>query len=98
MVSLSGGILNGGKDVFPFQERVVRKDLFVGGSRCQQIEDVRDANAKAADARPSSALSLFNRDPLQAFDAHRLRVYAIRRVVATRLWPVDCFGEAATRL
>lgn len=77
MVGLAGGVLNGGKNVFPFQERVVREDLIVGSPRRQQIEDVRDADAKTADAWASAAFALFNRDPLQPLDAHWLKVYAI---------------------
>jgi len=84
MIGLACGILNGGKNIFPLQEWVVGEDLFVRSSSRQQIEDVRDAHAKTADARASAALALFNRDPLQSFDAHWFRVYAIFWMISTR--------------
>jgi len=84
VVGLAGGILNGGKEVFSLEERVIRQDLFVRGPRRQQIEDIGDAHAKTADSRPSAALALFNRDPLQSFDAHWFRVYAIFWMISTR--------------
>lgn len=84
MVGLAGGVLNGRKNVFSFQERIVREDLFVGSSRCQQIEDVGDADAKAANAWASAAFARFNRDPLQPLDAHWLKVYAIICLIANQ--------------
>lgn len=84
MVGLAGGVLNGGKNIFPFQKRVVREDIVVGSSRRQQIEDIRDTDAKAADAWASAALALFNRDPLQPLGAHWNKVYAITCLIANR--------------
>ena len=83
MVGLAGGILKGSKDIFPLEKRMVGKDLFVRSPRRQQVEDVRDPHPQSANARPSTALALFNRDSLQAFSAHWLKDYDIFHLIAT---------------
>ena len=70
MVGLPGGILDGGENVLPLKEGIIGENFFVGSSRGKQIEDVRDAHAKAADTRASAALAFLDGDPLQASDIH----------------------------
>jgi hypothetical protein len=45
-------VVEGGKDVFLFEERVSLKDFRMGSACTQQAEDVADADAMATDGAP----------------------------------------------
>jgi hypothetical protein len=94
---LAGSIFNRGKNVLFFEESIVCQNFFVRSSRHEQVEDVRNANAKAANTRTSTALALFNRDPLQPLDVHCNRVYALSRRMAIRWHPSAAWQELPAR-
>ena len=59
MVGLAGGVGDGGEDIVALQERIVAEDFFIGGAGGEQIKDIRDADALAADARLATELARF---------------------------------------
>jgi len=62
VVVLLGGILEGCRDVARLEIRVVRKDLLAARSGSQEVKDVLDSDAKAAEAGPTAALVGIHRD------------------------------------
>lgn len=74
MIGLARGILQSSQDIFFLKERIVSKDFLLRSSCSQEIKDVRDTHAQAADTRTSTALACLNRDSLQSFEAHYPKV------------------------
>jgi hypothetical protein len=70
MIGLAGCVLNGREYVFSFQEGIIPEDFIDGGARGKQFKHVRHAHAIAADARATAALSVFDRDSVEALDIH----------------------------
>jgi hypothetical protein len=65
MIGLPGGVSDGGKNVIALQERIVLEDLLKRGSGAQELENVRDADALAADAWTTTALAFLDGDALK---------------------------------
>src|SRR5687768_2915396 len=65
MVRLARGELERGGDVLGLQVGVVGQDLLAAGARRQQVEDVGDAHAQAANTRAPGALFRPDRDAVQ---------------------------------
>ena len=74
MVGLTRRVGDGGDDVLPLEEGVVTEDLLEPGARGQQVENVADAQALAANAGLPPALAGFDRDAGEeiAFHGHSL--------------------------
>ena len=70
MIGLVGGVVEGGKDVLTFEKRVVLEDLVEGGSGAEQLEDIADTNAQAANAGTTTAFTGFDGDALEALAFH----------------------------
>lgn len=62
-----------GADIRDLKVGKLFDDLFRREARGEQVEDIDDANAHAADARPSPTLVGIHRDAIHEFDciAHR---------------------------
>ena len=75
VVGLASGILNGGENIFSFQEGVVSKDLFEGSPASQEIQDIGYPQTKTPNAGAAAALSFFHRYSLQPLDAPKMEVY-----------------------
>lgn len=65
MVGLNGCISQGRPDVIFLKKRVVFKNLRMRGTRAEEAEDVGDADAHSANARPPSALARRYRDSFE---------------------------------
>ena len=70
MIGLPGGVSDGGKNVLTLQERIIFEDLLKRGSGAEELENVRDADACAADAWTSTALAFLDGDALKKFQIH----------------------------
>ena len=70
MICLPGGVSDGGKNVITLQERIIFEYLFKRGSGAEEFENVRDADAFAADAGTSTALAVLHRDAAQQISIH----------------------------
>ena len=70
MIGLSGGVFNGGKDIFLLQKSVIGKDFFKGRFGSQQFQNIRDADSESAYARAASALTFFHRNALESLAIH----------------------------
>jgi hypothetical protein len=79
VVGLVRGICNRREDILTLEARMVRNDLFDRGFVRQQLKDISDSDAFAADARSSPALARFHRDAIQKSIGHEW-------TVALRLW------------
>ena len=53
MPGLKCRVFNRSKDIFPYEKRVIGENLFNGGARAQQMEDIRHTDAQAANVRPA---------------------------------------------
>ena len=62
MVGHARGIGNGGENVVIFEEGKVGENFIVRCAVAQQIKNVGDTDSLAANAGPSAAFALFNRD------------------------------------
>lgn len=72
MIRLTGGVGDGRDNVFAFKKRVVAKDFFEGRAGGQQIKNVCDAHALAADARLAAALAGLDGDSGEKIELHDL--------------------------
>jgi hypothetical protein len=71
VVGLVGRILKRGEDIFFFQERIVRQNLFERCTCGEHFENVCNADSLSANARATAALSGFNADPTKSISLHR---------------------------
>jgi hypothetical protein len=65
MLGLKGRVLYGSEDVFPFKERIICENLFKCGAGTQQVQNIRDPDAQAANARPAPAFARLNGNSLK---------------------------------
>lgn len=65
MVGLSGGVFDGGKNIFPLKKRVVGDNFFKGSFGSQQFQDIRHSDSESAYAWAASAFTFFHRDALE---------------------------------
>ena len=70
MICLPGGVSDGGKNVITLQERIILEYLFKRGSGAEEFENVRDADALAADAWTPTALAFLDGYALKKFQIH----------------------------
>jgi hypothetical protein len=87
MIRFLGRVGEGGAYVFGLQIRVVGENVRLADPGCQQIEDILDADAHAADARSSAALLGIEGDPLHGMKLP-IRWAAVKRGhrVSQRSW------------
>lgn len=65
MICLPGRIGQGGGDVFRFQKSVIRQDFLARCASGDEIQDIADSDAVAANARPTTALAGLNGDTFE---------------------------------
>ena len=70
VISLMGGVLQGGKNVFAFQEWIVGQNLVEGSSGAQEFQNIADAHSESANAGASTTLTHFNGDAIEALEIH----------------------------
>jgi hypothetical protein len=70
MIGLSGGVFDGGKNIFLLKKRVVGKDFFKGGFGSQQFQNIRHPDSESAYAGAASAFTFFHRDTLESLAIH----------------------------
>jgi glycine hydroxymethyltransferase len=63
-------VLKRGENVFALQERIIRQNLLVRGSRAKQFEHFGNTDAQTANAGPTAALAGLGSDAIQAFGIH----------------------------
>jgi hypothetical protein len=68
VVTLMCGVVQGRKDVFALQERVIGQDLLERGSCREQFEHIRNTDAQSTNAGASPALAGFHRDSIEAIE------------------------------
>ena len=64
---MPGGIGQGGGDVFRFQKSVIRQDFLARCASSDEIKDIADPNAVAANSRPPVALAKLNGNTFKQF-------------------------------
>ena len=70
MVHLAGRVFDRCKNILPLEERVVFKDFLKGCSCAEEVENIRDAEALAPNARTPPALARLDGDTLKQFGFH----------------------------
>jgi hypothetical protein len=65
MIGLSGGVFDGGKNIFLLKKRIVGKDFFKGGFGSQQFQNICHTDSESAYAGAASALTFFHRNALE---------------------------------
>ena len=84
MIRFLSRIGQAGTYVLSLQIRIIRENLRVANPGCQQIEDILNADAHAANARASAALLWIECDPV-----HRMKLrilWGAVKVGLLRLW------------
>jgi hypothetical protein len=70
MIGLSGGVFDGGKNIFLLKKRVVGKNLFKGSFGSQQFQSIRHTDSESAYAGAASAFTFFHRNALDSLAIH----------------------------
>ena len=65
MLGLKGGILDGSEDVFSFEKRVIRKNLFERSPGAQQVQYIRYTYPQTANTRAPATLARLKGNPLK---------------------------------
>jgi len=71
VICLVRGIVKGGEDILPFQKWIILKNFIERGSGAEELQNIGDTNAKAANTRAATAFAGVNGDSLETFALHR---------------------------
>jgi len=70
MIGLSGGVFDGGKNIFLLKKRVVGKDFFKGSFGSQQFQNIRHTHSESANAGAASAFTFLHSNALESLAIH----------------------------
>ena len=70
MIGLSGGVFDGGKNIFLLKKRVVGKNFFKGSFGSQQFQNIRHPDSESANAGAASAFTFLHRNALESLAIH----------------------------
>jgi hypothetical protein len=71
VIGLVSGVLKGGENILALKKRVILKNFVERGSRTEQLQNVGDTNAHAANTGAAPAFAGVNGDSLKTFAFHR---------------------------
>ena len=72
MISLMGGIVNGGENIIPFERGVICQDFLNRSPSCQQFKHISNANTLPTNAGSAPTFALLDCDPFQTLKIHKL--------------------------
>jgi hypothetical protein len=67
VLGLKGRVLNGSENIFSFEKRIVGENLFETRASTQQVQNIRDPDAQAANAWTAPAFARLDGNPLKQF-------------------------------
>ena len=70
MIGLVSGVVEGGEDVLALKKWVVLQNFVERGSRAEQLQNIGDTNAQAANTGTAPAFAGVNGDSLKTFALH----------------------------
>ena len=71
MIGLVSSVVEGGEDILALKKWVILQNFVERGARTEQLQNIGDTNAQAANARAAAAFAGFDGDALKAFAVHR---------------------------
>ena len=71
MIGLVSSIVKGGEDILALKKRVILENFVERGSRTEQLQNIGDTNAQAADTGAAAAFAGVDGDALKTFAFHR---------------------------
>jgi len=97
VVSLVRSVIDGGENVFTFQESVIGKNFFDGRPGSEQFKNIRHTDAMTANAGTTSALAFFHRNSAKTFKVHDLAPKVKIRCLSHERQGHQRFGQNAER-
>jgi len=70
VIGLVGSVVKGGEDILALKKRVILENFVERGSRTEQLQNIGDTNAQAADTGAAAAFAGVNGDSLKTFALH----------------------------
>ena len=65
VLGLKGCVLNGSKDIFPFEKRIIGENLFKCRASTQEMQNIGHPDPQASNARPAPAFARLDGNTLK---------------------------------